>query len=479
MKATRKKWTAMSAAVITGGALAVAGALPASAIVAGAGYTTFDAVQGGCLDNHTGVNCNNYTSKDDVYMSGGPTAAGLSDGDYYFSVLVPGFQNGGFAEGADGNLSDETAGSTTGDAGSGDAIGNRTFTVSDHLITTYLGTHTPGTSPNGKAILQLMRYDDTSNAGGVYILAICQLNATLPSQCKYDAFRITPGGTTIHNFGVISGEKYYDANLDGQLDNNEVGIAGWPINYADGISGTEVTDSDGQFSDTFVADTYTFGEQVANSPWVQTGNTVAQTNATGTASATLNADKTYSVTTVDDSEVSGINFGNVCIGAGGGLTLGFWSNRNGQALIGSTDLAMLDSLNLVSATGSAFNPTTAGQVKTWLLNATATNMAYMLSVQLAAMELNVFNGFVVSSTLVYAPNVTGANGAGFISIADLMAAANTDLGTAGHNVTISGGTGAAFRAYQETLKTALDQGNNNLNFLQPGPGTCPTPVFPS
>src|SRR5687768_994854 len=53
-------------------------------IVAGAGYTTFDATLGGCLNgaNPNGINCNAYSAKDKVYMSGGPNhpTNGLSDG---------------------------------------------------------------------------------------------------------------------------------------------------------------------------------------------------------------------------------------------------------------------------------------------------------------------------------------------------------------------------------------------------------------
>jgi hypothetical protein len=36
---------------------------------------------------------------------------------------------------------------------------------------------------------------------------------------------------------------------------------------------------------------------------------------------------------------------------------------------------------------------------------------------------------------------------------------------------------SALRTYQQGLKTALDRGNNNLNFVQAGPITCPTPTF--
>lgn len=455
-------------------AMLVAVVMPASvgATVAGAGFTTFDATQGGCKDSPNGIDCNNYASKDDVYMSGGPNAAGLSDGDYFFAVLVPGFQNGGFSDGAGGNLSDTTTGATVGDVGSGDAVANRTFTVGGHEITSYTGSHKTGKSPNGREIIQLLPYDDTSNAGGVYILAICQVGATSPSQCKYDAFRIQ-SGTPVTPFGVVSGMKYYDANTNGQLDPGEVGIANWPINFTDGVSGTLFTDSSGSFSDSFVADTYTFAEQIAGSPWMQTGNLVDQSVTADGASVTLNGDKSYTVVVVDNSTASRLNFGNVCVGAGGGLTLGFWSNKNGQALFGADDLALMVSLNLRNATGADFNPASYAGFRTWLLNATATNMAYMLSAQLAAMELNVLNGFVNGSSLIYAPGTTSANANGFATVSTVMAEANTELGL--HGLTLSGN---AFRSYQEALKIALDSANNNLTFVRPGPSSCPAPVFP-
>jgi hypothetical protein len=110
--------------------------LPASAgaIVAGAAHTTFDATIGGCYDSPNGVNCNHYDSKLSVYINGGPVKGGwhLSEGEYFFAVLTPGSQNGGFVDGAEGNLSDVYAGGTEGDFGGGDDVANRTFTVYDH-----------------------------------------------------------------------------------------------------------------------------------------------------------------------------------------------------------------------------------------------------------------------------------------------------------------------------------------------------------
>jgi hypothetical protein len=221
----------------------------ALAIVAGVGYTTFDAVLGGCLDSPNGINCNNYVDKNHVYMSGGPTtAAGLSDGSYFFAVIVPGFQNGGFIDGASGNLSDTAAGSTAGDLGSGDDVSNRTFTVAAHEIVAYSGTHATGTSPNGKFIIALSPYDDTSNTGGVYILAICLSGATSPSQCKYDAFRVPPGNQCTQDCGgtaTLTVCKFWDQNIDHVL-NDEPLLGNWPFTATnvDG-NGTAVTQNTG------------------------------------------------------------------------------------------------------------------------------------------------------------------------------------------------------------------------------------------
>jgi len=440
------------------------------AIVAGAGFTTFDATLGGCKDSPNGVNCNNYEAKLDVYMSGGPSAAGLSDGSYYFAVLTPGTQNGGFADGAQGNLSDTMAGGTAGDGGSGDDVSNRTFTVSNHQVASYTGTHATGTSPNGRSIIGLAPFDDTDNEGGVYILAVCQTGATSPSQCKYDAFRIAARQP---KFPVVSGMKYYDANANGQLDPGEIGIPSWIVDYSDAVAGSVTTDPDGTFSVTLIADTYTFAERQAGSPWFQTGNAVDQSSTTGGAGVTLNAGKTYTVTVADDSTASGVLFGNVCVGAGGGLTLGFWSNKNGQALFGADDLALMVSLNLRNASGGDFDPPGYGAFRSWILGATATNMALMLSAQLAAMELNVLNGFVSSGALVYAPGTNSANASGFASVGAIMSEANTELGL--HGLTLDG---SPARSYQQALKNALDNANNNRTFVQPSPATCPTPVFP-
>jgi len=176
-----------------------------------------------------------------------------------------------------------------------------------------------------------------------------------------------------------------------------------------------------------------------------------------------------------------VSFGNVCLGPGNGLTLGFWSNKNGQKLETCADFIFLNTLCLRNANGSikTFNASCSTQsvltadraaLSTWLLSANATNMAYMLSAQLAAMELNVLSGNppVSGSALVYEPCLItyGYTTTGFISINDLMADASAALCADG--LTLSGNPD---RAKQECLKNALDHANNNLNFVQGSP--CP------
>jgi hypothetical protein len=455
-------------------------------IVAGAGYTTFDEALGGCLNgaNPNGINCNAYDRKEHVYMSGGPNhpTNGLSDGSYFFAVLTPGSQLAGFLDGANGNLSDTTVGGTVGDNGTGDLVGNRTFTITNHEIT-YDGSHEPGTTNNGRAAIALFPFDDTDNHGGVYVLAICATTATDPSQCKYDAFRIKQGDDPTPQFPFAHGGKYYDANLNGQWDGGEVGIANWQIDYHDMISGTIATGPDGLFTLELIPDTYDFVEKNATNEtvlpnggaihaWFQTGNTVDQTSTTGGATATLNGDMTYSIAVDDNQNVYGLYFGNICIGAAGGHTIGFWSNKNGQSLIGSGDMDMLRALHLRNFNGTDFDPGTKGTYRTWLLNANAINMAYMLSAQLSASALNVYNGLVSADAMIYAPGTTSASSLGFARLGDVIAEADAAL--AANGVVLSD---SADRDYQTALKNALDNSNNDKNYVQAGPGTCPVATF--
>lgn len=408
------------------------------------------------------VNQNLYDAKIDVYLNGGPqnqNAAGLPDGEYYFQVTNP---SGSLLLSSDNAVERQlvvVGGVIAGNGG--------------------IGTHANGAfNPNnGSTPVQLAPFDDTDNAGGEYKVWLIKKDAATidpndprvllfsNSDSKTDNFKIK----TDEASGSISGSKFCDAVPDGVWDKaTEPGLSGWQIylddnhnaalDWVDGglLNGVWDPGEGEQWTTTALDGSYSFTnlpagaydvKEVLQPGWISTLGSLGE----------------YAAVQVGvGQQVTDIDFGNVKLGAGGGHTLGFWSNRNGQALIDSADLLALRCMNLRNANGTNFDPTTAAQVKSWLLSANATNMSYMLSAQLAAMKLNVLNGFVSASSYVYVgPSslIQGKNAFGFIQVGALINEANAELGL--HGTALAG---AAWRPYQEALKNALDNANNNLNF---------------
>ena len=253
--------------------------------------------------------------------------------------------------------------------------------------------------------------------------------------------------------GELKVRKYYDLNANGIHDEPSTAyITGWKVNVDGTVQYTP-------FLGLFLPVQITVYEYLPiESNWIATTPT------------------TFTPTVITDDRVD-VKFGNVCLGPGGGLSKGFWTNKNGEAKINDNGGAAseLNTLsvdyNLVNANGTPFNPTTYSQFKAWLGSATATNMSYMLSAQLAAMILNVESGSVSGASLIYAPELIpfatpGLTPAGFISINDLILAANTALGADGFTP-----SGDLNRPVQEALKNVLDRGDNNIGYVQPAP--CP------
>ncbi len=279
-----------------------------------------------------------------------------------------------------------------------------------------------------------------------------------------------------HPTSNVSGSKYLDANTNGQRDAAETGIGGWLINVAGDASQQITTNSSGGFSIALPPGTYTFTEVQATN-FTQTGNTVDQSFASGGATVNL-ANFVYTVTipaSGSASEVAHLEFGNICHPNGGGRTPGFWQNKNGQKLIGPDDLQLLVGLNLVNEDGTPFDPsgpTAKEQVKAWILADAGSNMAYKLSSQLAAMALNVNNGFVDGSSQIFVDPLVDADG--IATVNEVIALADAEL--AANPLTPPGDPD---RAYQEALKNALDAANNNQNFVPDSLHPCAAPVFSS
>jgi len=144
------------------------------------------------------------------------------------------------------------------------------------------------------------------------------------------------------------------------------------------------------------------------------------------------------------------------------LTLGFWSNKNGNKLVtgnangtGTTLLApvanLLNNLCLRNANGTTHtfltNSNGYSDFRTWLLGATATNMAYMLSAQLAALELDVYFNKVAGGAFDLCSSMT---------VNELMNSSKTSLCANG-----STPSGHAQRPVQEMYKNCIDAINNN------------------
>jgi hypothetical protein len=402
----------LAVAMVTAFALAVpAGAAPP---LPGAVFTTDSTC--------TTVNGNIYDSKDAVYADGGPKGgqAGLPDGNYYVQVTDP---SGETVLGTSVGMADPTPYRVVGGE-----------IVNCYQLSTIVGQ---GVVPG---------YADTPNPGGEYKMWISTESTFVNNSTKTDNFKVraeTPPPPL--NPSHLSVDKFYDADVNGVQDGTEPSLF-WRVHIFGEVEDVEFTPYDEDVD----PGTYTVTEDNAQSPptWIPTTPT------------------SVGPFTLAEGESKSVEFGNVCLGAGGGHTLGFWSNKNGQALMADVpsadpELALLAGLNLRNGSGADYNPVAGSyaQFRTWLLNATATNMAYMLSAQLAAMELNVEAGNVDGSAHVW-------DGSAFVTIDDLMAAANAALGTNGLTL-----AGSPDRAAQEALKTTLDRANNNVNFVQANPCT--------
>lgn len=438
----------------------LAGPLHAAAIN-GALYTT--------NANGQQVNGNVYPFKSSVYISGGPTNAAcssgkLDDGTYVFQVTDP----------AGTQLL------------STDGIDQRRFTVAGGVISANLGNHVDSEDapddavvrgPCGGVIIRLAPYANSPNGGEVYKVWITR-EADFHAQCDSRPFAVPgadcgragfrDGQTKTDNFrvpgnqeeeepppttGTVEAVKFYDADADGWFDVGEPYLAGWEMilrSEAQAIDSTKTTDVDGTatWADLDPGDDFFVEERHPD----QLGWYHSTTIVAGHDGSPINPVGPLSVVA---GETTTVVFGNYCTVPSNGRTLGFWSNRNGQSLIDGGDLSLLSSLNLRGADGSDFDPADKDALRYWLLDGDATNMAYMLSVQLAAMELNVFNGFVDGGGYYVPAGMT---------VNELMDAANDSLWLfwwvpADHDE----------RAEQEQLKNWLDELNNGAGLLSPTP----------
>ena len=291
-----------------------------------------------------------------------------------------------------------------------------------------------------------------------------------------------------------------DLNRNGIQETGEPGIAGVTVNLLDSSSkiiATTTTDATGYYEFAGLAPgTY---QVTRNIPVGYTPTLVYAPGSTPANDSNDNPDG--NITLASGGSDQTIDFGFYQTNTKeDGRTIGYYTNKNGQ-----NDLkANWNSIwtNLFGSSGALVHPDKAGYtvlvgssgyvplssfsgsngytfVKNYLLNATATNMAYMLSAQLLAMEFNVFFGRVtatdsisvsatgISANLQHAltvqpvgakhwTQITTVDG-GVASIQSILNAAIEQL-RYNPNTVASGGN----RTYQEALKCLLDAMNNNM-----------------
>lgn len=394
------------------------------------------------------VNGNQYDTKGDVYLLGGSQNGNLPAGDYYFQVTDP----------------------SGGSVLSQDAVTDRMFTLdANGGITAYTGTHSVTTCPGGNLAVQLLPFATTTNSGGVYKLWVSNSSDFTTGPTKVDAFMVR-GDVPVDAQAQVTVVKFYDPSTAAVsttvYDGTQTTIDGWNMTLIEPVSNWTITEatSGGQviFTNLAATSAYTVtelpmpGTGIAGAYWVaSTPDTVTFT--AGTAET--------------------VAFGNRCFAPGSvnGRTLGFWSNKNGQGLITAGAIDALNGLPLFfnawftaadgfGSTSSAQQLSTArANLRSYLLNATATDMRYMLSAQLVATKLAILAGSPAldPDTVIYAPNF------GTTTIGAIVALAEAELAA------------ATTRGYQEQLKDVLDDINNNRVPIIQAAGVCqveyPTP----
>jgi protocatechuate 3,4-dioxygenase beta subunit len=319
--------------------------------------------------------------------------------------------------------------------------------------------------------------DAVSGVTGSYTLASGETNNTIDAG--------------FYQTAALGDLVWNDANKNGQQDSGESGISGVTVTLlssSGSVVSTTTTSSSGAYSFTgLVPGSYSV-RFTTPSGYVATsanlGNDATDSDAVSgvTGSYTLVSGQTNN--TVDAGYYQSAN--------PAGLTIGFWSNKNGAAIISATGAQsgnlkadvfnLLKPLNLRNANGTPLIKSTDTALATttfqkWLTGAKASNMANMLSAQLAGTVLNLYAGFVNSDWSIDFNKVTVVGSSTKLSTAMLSQLNANGLGTSANqsaklgdivtkardvlatkSITTASGND---RTYQEALKNIFDAVNNN------------------
>jgi hypothetical protein len=410
------------------------------------------------------VNVNQYESKADVYLNGGPTndncaAAGVDDGVYVFQITNP-----------SGTV-----------ILSSDDISHREFTVTGGVIVSS-NDHATVAGDCGGVRVQMAPFDDTPNNGGVYKAWITRKsdyiangNTFRNSDTKTDNFHVKQPSVTPET-ADLNVYKFYDANGNGLWDSDEIPLFGWAMTASNGngFNSTQLTQSpDGLtgWTGLSVADNpYQVLEGTAGGTWHQSASIVDNV-PTGTPQNPVTGLNLVA------GELTTVIFGNYCDCKSGGKGKSWWVSYSGQVKVNdggsmNPEFNVLNALNLKTSAGGDFFLNTALAQSTnwtnlvnWLNSTSTTNMAYALSRNLAILRLNIEAGYVIPAD--FYPAFGG-------TIGELRDDANAALGVDGFTP-----TGDPNRALQTQLNNWIIAINNGATVIRSKPCkfyfTLPTP----
>ncbi|MBY0309334.1 MAG: hypothetical protein K2Q09_11380, partial [Phycisphaerales bacterium] len=257
---------------------------------------------------------------------------------------------------------------------------------------------------------------------------------------------------TVANASSINGNVYIDKNDNGVFENNEVGIQGVSVTltgtdiYGTSVNITKKTYSDGSYVfGNLKPGTYTVAES-------QPAAFIDGKDTLGSLSGTLANDKLSNIVLPASTNAINYNFGEkvaagTTLGTGDTATIGFWNNKNGQALIkalnGSANAGNLGNWlasNFPNLFGSA-----AGSTNN-LAGKTNTQVAAAFKAKFAVTGMKIDAQVFAVALAVYATNSSLAGG--------------TYAAAYGFNVS-TGGTGAKTFSVGST-GSALGVANNSV-----------------
>jgi hypothetical protein len=313
------------------------------------------------------------------------------------------------------------------------------------------------------------------------------------------------GGSALNDFdnfkfGQITGAVYHDITGNGwSSDNTPLGSSTQPLTvqlYKNGVLFTTATQNS--------AGVYTFSNldygsyyvaEVTPANWVLTANSTLAGPLGHTGGATRGPSGNGAVVVSSGVNSTANDFDNAHVNQGvmtSDFGIGYWKNH--PSTITAGDLQFLSTLYLRNPNGSRFtfpytnfatltkSQLSADQtaLSNFLGSATSVNPANKLSAQLVTLELDVRWGSspaagdtnltgLSANAVVYdpglaqyagSPQMTGLYNGGFITIANLMATANSELALFGNPT--SGGFDFNF---ENELQNAITLANENQDFV--------------